>query len=293
MKITVFTPTYNRAYTLKRLFSSLLEQTCQDFEWIIIDDGSTDNTEELVGSFFDSFSKGKLIYRKVKNGGKHRAINEGVRMAVGELFYIVDSDDWLPNDALERIIAIEQTIPIHIRCEYAGVCGLKGKDEHTVLGSTFKGDIIDTTHIERHKVGIGGDKAEVYYTSVLKNYPFPEFDGENFIAESTVWNAIAADGLKLRYFNEVVYFCEYLPDGLTAQAEKKIKKNPKGYGLLIQQNIRYNRITGMTKWNEIRNYYRMLKPFCSVAEIARNLGMNPVVLYMRMLGMKLFYKLYR
>ena len=90
-----------------------------------------------------------------------------------------------------------------------------------------------------------------------------------------------------------MYYCNYLPDGLTKQGDNKIINNPKGYGLLIRQNIEYNQINGMTKWNEIRKYYKLLKADHSLKEIAGNLGMNPVALKLRMLGLKVFYRIYK
>ena len=107
--ITIFTPSYNRAYRLLALYESLCNQTCFDFEWLIVDDGSNDNTEELVQTWLNE-SKFNIRYIKQCNGGKHRAVNHGVREAKGELFYIVDSDDILPKDAIECIMQQYLTI---------------------------------------------------------------------------------------------------------------------------------------------------------------------------------------
>ncbi|MFT0647270.1 glycosyltransferase family A protein [Bacteroides thetaiotaomicron] len=101
--VTVFTPTYNRAYILNDLYQSLCRQTCRKFEWLIVDDGSTDNTEGLVASWLDE-GKMSLRYIKQPNGGKHRAINKGIQEANGDLFFIVDSDDYLAKNAIERIL---------------------------------------------------------------------------------------------------------------------------------------------------------------------------------------------
>lgn len=101
--VTVFTPTYNRAYILNNLYQSLCRQSYGDFEWLIVDDGSTDNTEGLIASWLDE-SKISLCYIKQPNGGKHRAINRGIQEANGNLFFIVDSDDYLADNAIERIL---------------------------------------------------------------------------------------------------------------------------------------------------------------------------------------------
>ena len=103
MIITVFTPTYNRAYIIKNLFNSLKNQTFQNFEWIIVDDGSTDNTEEVVKEWLNESLFFKIKYHKQKNGGKHTAINKGLELASGDVFFIIDSDDYITNDALFKI----------------------------------------------------------------------------------------------------------------------------------------------------------------------------------------------
>jgi glycosyltransferase involved in cell wall biosynthesis len=123
MLITVFTPTYNRAKLLKRLYDSLCVQTFTDIEWLIIDDGSVDNTEKIVNGFIAENKIG-IRYIKQRNGGKHRAINHGVREAKGELFFIVDSDDWLPEDSLETINKYYQGIKDDK--SFAGISGLDG-----------------------------------------------------------------------------------------------------------------------------------------------------------------------
>ena len=120
--ITVFTPTYNRGYIIKQLYDSLILQSYKDFEWLVIDDGSTDDTEELFKSFIAE-QKLNIHYLKIENGGKHRAINKGVILAQGKYFFIVDSDDYLHNNALERIYFY--TKQIEDDKTFAGVCGLK------------------------------------------------------------------------------------------------------------------------------------------------------------------------
>ena len=123
--ITVFTPAYNREETLPALYESLAKQTCKDFEWVIVDDASSDGTEGLIRSYIDSKDSSLTVrYYRQEHGGKHRAVNNGVSMADGEYFFIVDSDDRLLPDAIERITAwIRETcddpiILLHIECEY-------------------------------------------------------------------------------------------------------------------------------------------------------------------------------
>ena len=123
MKITVFTPTYNRAYIIEKLYHSLQRQTFKDFEWIVVDDGSEDETEDLFKKIQKDKNLFEIRYIKQKNGGKHRAINKGIEIAKGELFFIVDSDDYLIDTALKTITEIEESIPENEKKQFAGVCG--------------------------------------------------------------------------------------------------------------------------------------------------------------------------
>jgi len=292
MRITVFTPAYNRAYRIETLYQSLRKQTFRDFEWIVVDDGSTDNTKELFACFQNEENDFPIRYEKTSNGGKHRAINRGVSMAEGELFFIVDSDDYLTDNALETVDQIEKSIPSNKKQSFAGVCGQRGYTTELAIGSTFSEDIIDATSLQRCNLGIKGDKAEVFYTDVLRRYPFPEFPGENFITECVVWDKIAADGLLLRFFNEIIYICEYLPDGLTAHEAELFYKNPWGHGLYLYQTVKYRRITGLQMWNLYYQFYRKHCKDSSLMEISKYIKMNPIRFVLRMRGLDLFYKLY-
>ena len=292
MEFTIFTPTYNRGYIIKNLYLSLKKQTYTDFEWIVIDDGSIDNTSEVFNEINQVEHNFPIIYKKVENKGKHNAVNLGVQMAKGRLFFIVDSDDYLPDNALETLLQYEQTIDNERKYEYAGVAGLRGKSDGSCLGSTFSGDYLDCTYLEAQSNNIFGDKSEVYYTDLIKKYPFPVFENEKFIPESVVWNVIAVDGYKIRYFNEITYYCDYLDDGLTKQGDEKYKSIPKGYGLYLHQSIKYGKLTKINKWKHIFNYYRMFNEQLSNREMAHNLHMNPLKFYFRILGIRIFYKLY-
>lgn len=292
MKITVFTPTYNRAHTILKLYESLKKQTYKNFEWVVIDDGSNDNTSDTFSYILSQENFFPIIYKKIENGGKHRAVNQGVKLAKGHLFFIVDSDDSLPEDSLETIVKYENSIPESEKNKFCGVSGLKGCSSDNFVGSTFNGDYLDITYLETRNHGIYGDKSEVYYTDVIKRFPFPEFDGEKFIMESVSWNEMGAAGLKLRYFNKVVYFCEYLEDGLTFQGNKKFESTPKGYGLYLYQSIKYGKLTKLKKWQTILDYYYLFNKKLSFFDISKNLKMNPVKLFFRITGLRLFYKIY-
>ena len=217
MKLTIFTPAYNRAFSLPRLYKSLCDQTNKNFEWLIVDDGSRDNTEDVVAEFIKENSI-HIKYLRQSNGGKHRAVNLGLKEAAGELFFIVDSDDWLAKDAVEKIIT--KYDDIRNLPDFAGVCGLKVYPSGEKIGGENDFGIIDCTSLDfRYKYNMRGDMAEAFKTDILRNYPFPEYEGENFCPEALVWNRIAKN-YKLRYFYERIYVCEYLPDGLTAKITK-------------------------------------------------------------------------
>ena len=251
-QVTVFTSTYNRRYTLERLYESLRGQTVKPMEWIIVDDGSSDDTYQLIFPWIETEIDFEIIYLRVKNGGKHRAINKACDLARGDLFCIVDSDDYLTNDAIEKIITWEQSI--QGKPGYAGVAGNKGFSDHQLIGRTFESKYVDATSLEREKYQIEGDKAEVFYTSVLKKYKFPEIQGENFITESVVWFHIASDGLKIRWFNDIIYIANYLEDGLTKNGDQLIQKNPKGTLLTQYLQASYYQQFILKEKEEVRHY---------------------------------------
>lgn len=221
MLITVFTPTYNRAHLLGRLYESLCAQRFTDFEWLIVDDGSTDGTASLVQGFIAE-RRIDIKYLSQRNGGKHRAINHGVGQAKGELFFMVDSDDYLPADSLQSI-ATE-----YAKCDSSmgGVAGLDATDGGKVIGSGLAQEFIECNSMEiRFKHHVTGDLAEVFKTSVMREFPFPEIDGEKFCPEALVWNRIALK-YNLRYFNKVIYIAEYQDGGLTDNIVRVRRQSP-------------------------------------------------------------------
>lgn len=231
--ITVFTPTYNRAYLLPRLYESLKSQTFKDFEWLIVDDGSADGTRDLVGRWI----KEKLIdirYYYQKNGGKHRAINKGAQLAKGEWFFIVDSDDYLPDNSLE--IANKWIATIKDDDTFAGVCGVK-KDISGIIKHGFKYKFIDKSPLYSLEIS-KADKADIIRTSILKDFPFPDFPGEYFCAEGLVWCRIGCS-YKFRYFNEIVYCYKYLDDGLTKNSIRNRRQSPTYASLVYKEQMFY------------------------------------------------------
>lgn len=252
--VTVFTPLYNRKDLLPRLYESLTKQTSYCFEWIICDDCSSDGSYELAKELAEKEDRFPIrVSRMERNGGKHRAVNRGATLASGFMFFIVDSDDLLTPDAIEKIFAWEETI--HGDRGFAGLGFLKADLSEKLVGTTFPGQTCDCTTLERDAHQISGDKAEVFYTAVIQSHPYPEFDGERFMTPGVVWDRIAHDGLKIRWINEIIYLCEYQADGLTANWSKNLAKNPEGYALWLKQKMDFKPCTGYARFEMVYGYY--------------------------------------
>ena len=216
--VAVLTPTYNRAHTLTALYKSLINQRSCAFIWYVVDDGSTDKTEELVKNFVNE--RFEIAYIKKQNGGKHTAINEGIKHIKEPLTFIVDSDDFLSDDAIETIIQDWETYVANPKI--AGMSYYKCFTDGKIIGDPYpsNGVIVDSYTNIRINRNIRGDKAEVFRTDVLRTHPFPEFKDEKFLSEAVAWNAIARDGFQLAFVPKGIYYCEYLPGGLTASGRK-------------------------------------------------------------------------
>ena len=223
-------------------------------EWLIIDDGSQDNTEEVIQSYIYKKPPFKITYQKIENGGKQRAINLAVETIESEFIFIVDSDDYLTEDAIDKIIRWTDNLPAGV----AGVAGVRANGTyHPIAGDpTFDGDYIEITNLERNRYNLQADMAEVYRTSILKKYPFRVWDGETFVPESTVWNQIALDGYPLRWYKDIIYVCEYLDDGLTKGSWNLLKKNPMGYAMM------YNHLLLTEKTDRFNNAIQMIGCLC-------------------------------
>lgn len=284
MYITVFTPTYNRGYIIEQLYKSLQKQTFTDFEWFVIDDGSVDHTKDLFDRWMKEKNAFTIRYFKVKNGGKHRAINKATDIAQGKLFFIVDSDDFLTEDALEQIVKWEKELPIgNLFC---GVSGNRGKNQDDYIGTTFRGEYIDATSLERYHYQITGDKAEIFYTEVLRKYKFDEFEGENFITEATVWDRMAYDGYKIRWFNKTIYICDYLEDGLTQNMKDVFSKNPRGTAVYIKQQIKFYQCNLKGKLSYYNLYFEFVNRRLGMKQAAKKLEIKPITLLSAILMVK-------
>lgn len=246
MKFTIFTPTYNRAHLLPRLFGSLMQLDFHDFEWLIADDGSADETKSVVCEFA-STAHFSIRYFWQENQGKHAAINLGVKEARGEFFYIVDSDDWLPAASLNTASKYLERLP------RTTVVGIAAKRSFADAENNFPFQELMSTPIEmKYKFGNRFDLAEIYKTEILQKYPFPVFRGEKFMTESLIWFRIAKK-YQLLYVNEVIYHCEYQSGGLTDNYRKLMENNPKGTLLYFSELLKYD-IPREAKKTAARNF---------------------------------------
>ncbi len=226
---TIFIPTYNRAHTLPRALQSVAAQDFCDFDCLVVDDGSTDDTENLVRDW-QANADFPLRYIKQENQGKHGAHNTALRHIQGYFTVILDSDDALTPAALSRFWHHWQTIPLAQRAHFAGVEGLCGHmADGRVAGSRFPEDLCDSHYLAmRLQHGVRGDKKNAVRTDVLKRYPFPCFPNERHVRPSLLWSRLAHDGHLFRYFNEVIQHIEYQPDGLSSDRLTLRTQNPLG-----------------------------------------------------------------
>ena len=231
--ITIFTPTYNRAYILPQLYNSLIKQNNNNFEWIIVDDGSTDSTKEIV----DKWIKEKKIvirYFYQENQGKPIAHNCGVKNAKGELFVCVDSDDYLTENAVKTILDKWRKIKYSKDC--TGIVGMRITENGMPVGTLIPKIQYSTLDDLYTKYKYKGDTILIFRTEIIKKYLFPKIEGEKFIPETYLYDKIDQEG-KLATIQEGIYICKYLEDGYTANTINIIKNNPKGYALCAKQKI--------------------------------------------------------
>lgn len=241
--LTVFTPTYNRGHLIYRIYQSLLRQKMFDFEWLVIDDGSQDQTEELFNGWLQRENPFEIRYYRQKNQGLIRTLNRGINLARGDFFSKIDSDDYVVDDYATNIskwvASIENSTSIYavsgVRVTPDGI-PLKGKwpDIPRELG------FVDATDLERAAYDLDADMCEAWRTDVLRNYPFPVWNSEKFAPEQIVFNQIALDGYKIRWYPVAMSICEYQEGGLTKGARKLEIENPMGYAMMYNHKLKYD-----------------------------------------------------
>lgn len=269
-KITVFTPTYNRAYILENLYRSLQRQTYRDFEWLVADDGSSDGTEELFAQWCREDNPFPIRYFKQENGGKCRAINRGLERAGGELFFTVDSDDYLTDDALEKVARWEAELPKD--GSYCGFAGNLGTAPDATPNKPLPGDFFDGTAFDRYGI-VDGERASVFYTEIHRRYLYPEFPGEKFMTEAVTWNRMANDGYKMRFYNDIIWIYEYKDDGLTKSGYDLFLNNPQGTGLFFREKAKFFHYPPKTMLGMWYGFTCDAMDRCTDAQIAEYIGM--------------------
>jgi glycosyltransferase involved in cell wall biosynthesis len=223
--LTVFTPTYNRAYCLENCYQSLVRQTCKDFIWLIVDDGSTDNTGDLVKKWKQE-DLIEIQYIWQKNQGMHGAHNKAYEVIQTELNVCIDSDDYMPDDAVEKITSFWRQ---HGSDQVSGLIGLDSDIQNNIIGTELPGYLEKSTLFNLYyKHGVSGDKKLVYRTELTKQYPYPIFQNEKYVG--LAYKYYMLDKVyEMLLMNEVICCVEYLPDGSSLNMLKQYKKNPKGF----------------------------------------------------------------
>ena len=282
-KLTIFTPTYNRAYTLPKLYESLAGQTNKNFIWLIVDDGSIDETKSLVSEW----KKKKLIeieYIFQSNGGKMRAHNLGVRHCNTDLFMCVDSDDFLKENAVEEILKISDEVLS--KKTLSAIVAYKGKNESELIGNTFPKGIKLSSLNDLYRKGFKGDTSLIFKTNILKQYLFPEIDGEKFITEDYVYSQID-EKYKMLLLPEIIIICSYLEDGYTKNALRLIMKNPKGVLMYYNLKIRLAK--------SIKEKVEFIVRYSAIGKLVKNRGAfskcNSKLLYILCYPIAMFYYL--
>ncbi|MCD7873346.1 MAG: glycosyltransferase family 2 protein [Clostridiales bacterium] len=284
-KLTVVTPTYNRADLIENLFISLKRQTVFDFEWLVVDDGSTDNTREKIYEF-KAVSPFPINYLFKENGGKHTALNLGIPCVKTDLIIIADSDDTLLPNAVESIVSdykkIENDDSVgfisYLKCDKSG---------NTII--SLDKDEFTASYVEyRIKGDRPGDMAEVFKTNVLKKYPFPEFKNEKFLSEDVVWIKLGLD-YNCLFINKPIYACEYLAGGLTSNDKKSKFASP--LGSMLRGKMLMSRECGLKqniKGAVIYNCYKS-EADCEIPpELALNSPKNKILVFLTVFAGKYF-----
>jgi glycosyltransferase involved in cell wall biosynthesis len=234
--ITVFTTTYNRAYCLHQLYESLVHQTNQDFIWLIIDDGSTDTTSELIQSWQEE-NKIEINYIFKENGGMHTGHNVAYANITTELNVCIDSDDFLPSDSIDIILKYWDENKSE---RLAGMIGLDSFKDGKIVGTAFPLEMKECKYFElKSKYNVVGDKKFVYRTDVIKKYPeYPVFSDERFVPLNYKYLLIDQD-YNLGVIHDVLCIVEYLPDGSSKNIINQYRNNPKGFAFERKVRMKY------------------------------------------------------
>lgn len=236
--LTIFTPAYNRAHTLHRCYESLRKQSCKDFVWLIIDDGSTDNTADLVKKWQNETNDFEIKYIYKSNGGMHTAHNTAYENIDTELNVCIDSDDCMADDAVKKIIDFWKE---NGSDKYAGIVGLDADFNNGIIGEKFDDPLKSTTLSGYYRNGGKGDKKLVYRTDVINKYPpYPVFEGEKYVSLGYKYLLCDQD-YELLVLNEILCNVEYQEDGSSMNMYKQYLRNPKGFAFMRKVDMLYNK----------------------------------------------------
>jgi len=234
--LTVFTPAFNRAHTIKRTFESLCRQSCKEFIWLIVDDGSSDNTRELIEQWQEQDNGFEIRYFYKENGGMHTAHNKAYENIDTELNICIDSDDCLADEAVEKILSFWRK---YGNSQYAGIIGLDSDLSGNLIGSKFPDNLKETTLSGYYAAGGKGDKKLVYRTELMKKYPpYPVFEGEQYVGLNYKY-LLCDQEYKLLVLNEVLCNVEYQDNGSSATMWRQYLKNPKGFAFIRTIYMQY------------------------------------------------------
>ena len=258
--LTIFTPAYNRAHTIDRTYQSLIRQTCKDFLWLIVDDGSTDGTKKLVEGWITE-NKIPISYIYQENQGMHGAHNTAYKNITTELNTCIDSDDWMPHDAVEKIINAWKE---HRHENYAGIIGLDQTADGKLIGTNFPENLKETTLQGFYEAGGQGDKKLVYRTDIIKQYPeYPLFKGERYVGLAYKYMLIDQDW-KLITLNEPLVTVEYQLEGSSFSMYRQYWNNPKGFAFF--------RKTEMICTKSLKRQFIVCAHYVSSSIISKNWG---------------------
>ena len=236
IRLTVFTPAYNRAHTLLRTFASLRGQSCKDFIWLVIDDGSTDNTAELVKSWQGMDPGFEIRYVYKENGGMHTAHNTAYSLIDTELNVCIDSDDAMGDEAVRKILSKWEAVR---EKGYAGIIGLDADFDGNVIGKGFPEGLTETTVSGYYAAGGSGDKKLVYRTDVIREFPpYPVFPGEKYVALSCKYRLIDQK-YNMAVLDDVLCRVEYQADGSSRNMLRQYARNPRGFAFWRKLCMQY------------------------------------------------------
>lgn len=238
IKITVFTPTFNRAHTLHRCYESMKRQSCQKFKWLIIDDGSSDNTKDLVDGWLSQPHEFQIIYEYKENGGMHTAHNRAYELIDTELNVCIDSDDYLADDAIESVLKLWENMG---NPKVAGIIGLDADFQGAIVGKGFPDGLKTTTLSGYYARGGAGDKKLVYRTDIMKKYPeYPVFKGEKYVSLGYKY-LLCDQEYELLVLNQVLCLVEYQEDGSSKNMFRQYLKNPNGFAFIRKVDMKYDK----------------------------------------------------